>query len=82
MADVSDVLEVHAASIFTAQKYIYCTVLAVLVGFTDYATQLFQYFVSDSTSRYYIHSLQADSDPLMSYVGAVSGCLLSSAASE
>jgi hypothetical protein len=58
----------------------YCTVLAVLVGLTDYTTQLFTIF----NCRLYESVLQSfltvDSDPQLSCVGAVRWCPLASKA--
>jgi hypothetical protein len=52
-----------------------CTVLAELVGFTDYTTQLFTLFYCRLHELVLQLFLTVSSDPLMSCVGAVCGCL-------
>jgi hypothetical protein len=49
----------------------YCTVLAVLVRFTDYTTQLFTILYCRLHYRYYNQYITLGSDPLLSCVRAV-----------
>jgi hypothetical protein len=58
----------------------YCTVLAVLVRFTDYTAQSFTIFYCRLYSSVLQSFFTVDSDPLMSCVGAVCWCLPSSKA--
>jgi hypothetical protein len=58
--------------------YTYCTVLAVLVRFTEYTTQLFTIFYCQHPESVLQSFLTVDSDPLMSCVGAVRWCPLAS----
>jgi hypothetical protein len=59
---------------------IYCTVLAVLVGFTDYATQLFTVFYCRLCWSVFQSFVTSSFDPLMSCVRAVFRCPLASSA--
>jgi hypothetical protein len=58
--------------------YTYCTVLGVLVGFTDYTTQLFTIFYCRLHGSVLQSFHYSQFWPLISYVGAVCWCLPSS----
>jgi hypothetical protein len=68
------------ASFYAPFESLYCAVLALLVGCTDYTAQLFTLFYCRLYSSVLQSYLTVDSDPLMSCLRAVFRCPLASKA--